>query len=269
MKWVRFEHQGVHRFGILQNGSITVTSLSWEEVLGGRPAVSIGEVSLAQTELLSPLPRPGKIIAIGLNYMDHCREQNLTPPESPVMFCKFPTSVIGPGDVIEWSAGLTSQVDYEVELAVVIGRSTRRVSQAEALDHVLGYTAANDVSARDLQFSDGQWVRGKSLDTFCPLGPALVTSDEISSPQNLSIRCEVNGQLLQDGHTKEMIFPVDYLVSFISQAFTLEPGDVILTGTPDGVGVFRDPQVFLGDGDQVAVEIESIGRMENSCRTLD
>jgi len=269
MKWVRFEHEGLHRFGILQNDLITVTSLDWDDVLAGRPAVSIGTVPLSEIQLLSPLPRPGKIIAIGLNYMDHCREQNLTPPESPVMFCKFPTSVIGPDEVIEWSSNLTKEVDYEVELAVVIGRTARRVSQDSALDYVLGYTAANDVSARDLQFSDGQWVRGKSLDTFCPLGPALVTTDEIPCPQDLTIRCEVNGETLQDGHTKEMIFPVDYLVSFISQAFTLEPGDVILTGTPDGVGVFRDPQVFLGKDDQVAVEIENIGRMNNICRELD
>jgi 5-carboxymethyl-2-hydroxymuconate isomerase len=160
---------------------------------------------------------------------------------------------------------LTQQVDFEAELAVVIGKTARHVSEADALDAVFGYTAANDVSARDLQFGDGQWVRAKSLDTFCPLGPVLVTADEIPDPQDLAIRCELNGQVVQESTTHEMIFGVAALVSFCSQAFTLEPGDVILTGTPHGTGAFRDPKLFMQNGDTVAVEIERIGRLVNPC----
>jgi 5-carboxymethyl-2-hydroxymuconate isomerase len=209
--------------------------------------------------------RPPKVIAIGLNYRDHCRETNTPPPSRPIVFAKFSTAVVGPGVPITWSAALTKEVDYEAELAVVIGRTARRVTEATALDYVFGYTAANDVSARDLQFSDGQWVRAKSLDSFCPLGPVLVTSDDILEPQNLAIRCELNGQRVQDSSTREMIFGVASLVSFCSHAFTLEPGDVILTGTPHGTGAFRDPKLFLQHGDIVAVEIEGIGRLQNPC----
>ena len=220
---------------------------------------------LSEATLLAPVPRPSKIIAIGLNYMDHCREQGHEPPKSPVIFAKFSSAVIGPGATIRWDPALTGQVDYEVELAVVIGRPTRRVSRAEALDAVAGYTICNDVSARDLQFGDGQWVRGKSLDTFCPMGPWLVTRDEVPDPQDLAIRCTLNGEVMQDSTTAEMIFGVAELIEFSSRAFTLLPGDVIITGTPHGVGVFRDPPVFLKDGDEVAVEIEGMGRLSNPC----
>ena len=269
MKWVRFQHGGSPRFGILQNGSIAVTSLSWKEILEGKAADSLGVIEASEATLLAPLERPGKIIAIGLNYMDHCRETNSTPPEKPIVFCKFPTSVVGPGDEICWSENLTRQVDYEVELAVVMGKRARKVSEQEALDYVFGYTVGNDVSARDLQFSDGQWVRAKSIDTFCPLGPAIVTADAVTSPQNLKIRSHLNGQTMQDSNTGEMIFPVVHLISFCSHAFTLEPGDVILTGTPHGVGVGRDPQIFMKDGDRIVVEIEGIGSLENTCRTTE
>ena len=267
MKWVRFEHEGAPRFGILQNGSIHVASQSWREILNGHAPEVQDVVPAGQARLLAPLERPGKIIAIGLNYMDHCRETNSKPPEKPIVFCKFPTSVIGPGDEIRWSESLTNQVDYEVELAVVIGSTATRVSEEAALDHVFGYTVGNDVSARDLQFSDGQWVRAKSIDTFCPLGPAVVTADEIGSPQDLGIRSRLNGQTMQDSNTGEMIFSVVHLISFCSHAFTLEPGDVILTGTPHGVGVGREPQVFMKDGDHIVVEIDGIGTLENTCRT--
>ncbi len=269
MKWVRFEHNGSPRFGILQNDSISVTSLSWDEVVGGQPPDSLETVSAAEVRILAPIERPGKIIAIGLNYMDHCRETNSEPPSKPLVFCKFTTSVVGPGDEISWSESLTGEVDWEVELAVVMGRTARAVGQQDALQYVFGYTVGNDVSARDIQFSDGQWVRGKSLDTFCPLGPAIVTADEIPSPQNLVVRTYLNGQMMQDSNTRQMIFPVDHLISFCSQAFTLDPGDVILTGTPHGVGVSRDPQVFMKDGDRIVVEIEGIGRLENTCQTSD
>jgi len=220
---------------------------------------------LSEVTPLAPVPNPSKVVAIGLNYMDHCREQNIEPPKAPVVFAKFPSAVVGPGAAIRWDPALTRQVDYEAELAVVMGRTARRVSAAKALGYVAGYTICNDVSARDLQFGDGQWVRGKSLDTFCPLGPWLVTRDEIPDPHNLAIRCTVNDVVLQDSTTAEMIFRVDQLIEFISHAFTLLPGDVIVTGTPDGVGVFRSPQVFLKDGDVVTVEIEGLGQLTNHC----
>jgi 5-carboxymethyl-2-hydroxymuconate isomerase len=218
--------------------------------------------------LLSPIARPGKIIAIGLNYMDHCREQNVKVPDHPMVFAKFVTSVIGPGDEIVWDPALTNQVDYEVELCVVIGKTARRVTPETALDYVFGYTVANDVSARDLQFSDRQWVRAKSLDTFCPIGPAIVTADQIPDPQALALRATVNGEVLQNSSTAVMIFGVRELVAYLSRAFTLEPGDLILTGTPDGVGVFHKPPRFLQNGDRVVVEVEGIGALENNTRTI-
>ena len=199
--------------------------------------------------------------------MDHCIETNTPPPERPLLFTKFSTSMSGPTDDIVWSTSLTKEVDFEAELAVIIGKSCRRVDEADALSYVAGYTAANDVSARDVQLGDGQWVRGKSLDTFCPLGPAFVTADEIPNPQNLAIRSILNGEIMQDSNTNLMIFPVAQVIAFCSQAFTLEPGDIILTGTPHGVGLGRDPKVYMNDGDVIVVEIEGIGRIENRCRT--
>jgi 2-keto-4-pentenoate hydratase/2-oxohepta-3-ene-1,7-dioic acid hydratase in catechol pathway len=220
----------------------------------GRP---IGEPAFA-----APL-RPGKIVAIGLNYLDHIREADMTPPERPLVFAKFPTSVIGPGESIVVDPALTAQVDWEVELAVVIGRRMSRVDAATALDHVFGYTVANDVSARDVQFSDGQWVRGKSFDTFCPLGPVVVTADEIGDPQQLTLRTRVNGETVQDSTTAEMVFGVAGLLAFCSHSFTLEPGDVVLTGTPWGCGAFMDPPRFLQPGDTVEAEIDGIGVLRN------
>jgi 2-keto-4-pentenoate hydratase/2-oxohepta-3-ene-1,7-dioic acid hydratase in catechol pathway len=222
---------------------------------------------LESLKLMAPVAKPSKIVAIGLNYRDHAREQGSPIPESPIIFAKFPTSVVGPGDAIVWDPDLTKQVDYEAELAVIIGKKARDVSEEDALSFVGGYTCGNDVSARDLQFGDHQWVRGKSLDTFCPLGPWLITPDEIPDPQALSIRALLNGEVMQDSRTSEMIFGVRELIAFASRAFTLLPGDVIMTGTPHGVGVFRKPPVFLKDGDKIAIEIEKIGHLENVCRT--
>ncbi|MEW5957289.1 MAG: fumarylacetoacetate hydrolase family protein [Chloroflexota bacterium] len=231
-----------------------------EQARSGGQTMPLGEV-----KILAPILNPQKIIAIGQNYWDHCREQKVDPPPAPIIFAKFPTSLIGPDEAIRWDPALTHQVDFEAELAVVIGHAARRVSQAEALDYVAGYTICNDVSARDLQFGDRQWVRGKSLDTFCPLGPYLVTKDEIADPQKLAVRCRVNDQVMQDSNTSEMIFGVRYLIEYISRAFTLLPGDVITTGTPDGVGVFRSPKVFLKNGDTITLEIEGLGQLSNSC----
>lgn len=219
---------------------------------------------------IAPVPRPGKIVAVGLNYRDHVEEQRgrAKLPERPMLFAKFPSSVVGDGATVEWDPDLTSEVDLEAELGVVMGRTARRVSEAAALEHVLGYTCVNDVSARDLQMSDKQFVRAKSLDTFCPMGPALVTRDELRDPGVLGVRSFVNDQPMQSSNTSNLIFSVPRLVSFCSQAFTLEPGDVICTGTPSGVGYFREPKVLMGSGDVMTIEIDGIGRLTNPCREV-
>jgi 5-carboxymethyl-2-hydroxymuconate isomerase len=222
--------------------------------------------ALAGVQIDAPLRRPSKIVAIGQNYMDHCRECNVPAPTRPIVFTKFTTSINSPTGDIVWRTDLTTEVDWEVEMAVIIGKLARHVSQEDTLDFVFGYTVANDVSARDLQGGDGQWVRGKSLDTFCPLGPVVVTADEIPDPQTLGLRCLVNGTAVQDSNTQEMIFDVRYLIAFLSQAFTLLPGDVILSGTPYGIGAARDPQIFLHDGDVMVSEVDGIGRLRNVCR---
>lgn len=217
---------------------------------------------------LPPVPNPSKIIAIGLNYADHCRETGQAVPEKPLIFAKLTSSLIGHDDVIEWDPSITNRVDYEAELAVVIGKQTRLVSEENALAQVFGYTIANDVTARDLQQSDGQWTRAKGMDTFCPLGPWLVSADEIPNPQNLAVRCTVNGELRQNSSTREMIFSVKTLISYLSRVFTLYRGDIILTGTPAGVGNAMQPPRLLSDKASVTVEIEKLGRLENICREL-
>jgi 2-keto-4-pentenoate hydratase/2-oxohepta-3-ene-1,7-dioic acid hydratase in catechol pathway len=268
MKWVKFETDSKESYGILDGDSIRVTSNGWDDIIAGAPVAETGTVKAADVKLLNPVPRPGKIVAIGLNYLDHCEEANMPVPEKPIVFTKFTTSIIGPGDEIVWSEALSSEVDFEAELAVVIGKICRSVSEDEALDYVCGYTAANDVSARDIQFGDGQWIRGKSLDTFCPMGPALATADSIPDPQALAIRCTLNGKVMQDSSTGLMIFGVAKLLSFCSQTFTLEPGDVILTGTPHGVGQGYKPPIWMKDGDVVVIDIEGVGALENICRTV-
>jgi 2-keto-4-pentenoate hydratase/2-oxohepta-3-ene-1,7-dioic acid hydratase in catechol pathway len=250
---------------LLASGDAGLAAVS-SAVAEAADRISATGIPLPELEMLAPVPRPGKIVAIGLNYHAHAVEQDVAPPKAPLIFAKFPTSVIGPGAAISWDPVLTSQVDYEAELAVVIGRRARNLSEGDALDHVLGYTCGNDVTARDLQFGDRQWVRGKSLDTFCPLGPWIVTRDEIPDPQALRIRTTVSGETLQDGNTGDMIFSVARIIAHASRAFTLEPGDVLMTGTPSGVGVWREPRRFLHDGDVVEVEIEGIGLLRNPCR---
>ena len=225
--------------------------------------------ALADVHVDAPFRRPGKIVAIGQNYMDHCRECNVPAPTRPIVFTKFTTSINSPTGEIVWRTDLTTQVDWEVELGIIIGNQARHVSEEDALGYVFGYTVANDISARDLQGGDGQWVRGKSLDTFCPIGPVVVTADEIPDPQALGLRCLVTGTPVQDSNTSEMIFGVRYLISFLSHAFTLESGDVILTGTPYGIGAARDPQIFLGGGDVVVAEVDGIGQLRNVCRIED
>ena len=228
----------------------------------GARVIQDGE-ALRAGMLDAPLKAPSKVACVGLNYHDHCRETGMAAPERPLIFAKFPSSLVGPDAAIEWPDGLTEQVDWEVELTVVIGRRIRHAGEREALDAIFGYTAANDVSARDLQFADQQWVRAKSIDTFCPLGPVIVTPDEFGDPQDKRLFARVNGETMQDSTTAEMIFGVAEIVSFLSRACTLEPGDLILTGTPWGVGGFRDPPVFLEPGDTVEVEVEGVGVLAN------
>jgi 5-carboxymethyl-2-hydroxymuconate isomerase len=216
----------------------------------------------ADARVLAPL-RPASIVCIGLNYLDHVRETGMEAPTRPLVFSKLRSSVIGPGEAIRIDPAVTTQVDWEVELAVVIGRRACRVPVDGALDVVFGYTAANDVSARDVQFGDGQWVRGKSLDTFCPLGPAVVTRDEVPDPQRVALRTRVNGETVQDSTTAEMVFGIAELISFCSHSFTLLPGDVLLTGTPWGCGAFADPPQYLRDGDVVEVDVAGIGTLTN------
>jgi 2-keto-4-pentenoate hydratase/2-oxohepta-3-ene-1,7-dioic acid hydratase in catechol pathway len=204
---------------------------------------------------------PQKIVCVGLNYRDHAEEQGTALPERPLLFAKWPNTLIGDGEPIRIPP-ITSQVDYEAELGVVIGTRTSRVAVGDALEHVRGYVVANDVSARDLQFSDGQWVRGKSLDTFLPVGE-LVPASKLADPQALPIRAVLNGETLQDSSTANMIFGVAEIVSFVSQAITLEAGDLIITGTPAGVGAFREPQIWLQPGDEITIEIDGLGSITN------
>ena len=209
-----------------------------------------------------PIERPQKIICVGLNYRDHAEEQGVPLPEWPILFAKWPNTLIGPGDPIRLPS-ISHEVDYEAELGVVIGERVRQASPDTALEAVRGYLCANDVSGRDVQFADKQWVRGKSFDTFCPVGPELVPASDVPDPQTLIIRAILNGQVMQDSTTANMVFGVAEIVAFVSQAITLEPGDLILTGTPAGVGVFRDPKVLLQPGDEITIEIEGLGELTN------
>jgi 2-keto-4-pentenoate hydratase/2-oxohepta-3-ene-1,7-dioic acid hydratase in catechol pathway len=210
---------------------------------------------------------PQKIVCVGLNYRDHAEEQGTALPERPLLFAKWTNTLIGDGDAIRIPS-ITKQVDYEAELGVVIGSRASRVSRDDALGHVRGYVVANDVSARDLQFTDGQWIRGKSLDTFLPVSD-LVPAAKVPDPQALPIRAILNGKTLQDSNTANMIFGVAEIVAFVSQAITLEPGDLIITGTPAGVGAFRDPPIWLQPGDEITIEIDGIGSITNPVTSAD
>jgi 2,4-diketo-3-deoxy-L-fuconate hydrolase len=209
-----------------------------------------------------PIERPGKIVCVGLNYRDHAEEQGAPLPEAPLLFAKWQNALIGPGDPIVIPPVVT-KCDYEAELGVVIGATVRDVSAENALDAVAGYICVNDVSARDLQFADGQWTRGKSPDTFCPVGPRLVPRDDVPDPQALAIRAILNGQTMQESTTANMVFGVAELIAYITRTITLEPGDLIATGTPAGVGAFRKPPVFMRPGDEITIEIEGVGSLTN------
>jgi 2-keto-4-pentenoate hydratase/2-oxohepta-3-ene-1,7-dioic acid hydratase in catechol pathway len=275
MRFVRYAAAGTGpEWGVLTDG--TVHSLAdWP---GGDPSYTeIGSVgyrrrvdeaieagSLTEVEspsLLAPVEAPGKIVCAGLNYRDHAEEQDEEIPERPLLFGKAPTAVTNPGDPIVHPDGI-EQVDYEVELGVVMGATASSLDPDEVRDHVAGYTAVNDVSARDAQFDDGQFFRGKSYDTFAPMGPTLVAGDGFD-PNGVDVACRLNGETKQASNTEQFIFDVDELVAYVSDAMTLRPGDVISTGTPGGVGIFQDPPELMEPGDVVEVEIEGIGTLEN------
>jgi 5-carboxymethyl-2-hydroxymuconate isomerase len=275
MKLVTFSHNGKQHLGEWIDNGEQIHRTAWPTgmlaaIERGMTPTHSGEIfATADVKLEAPF-RPGKILAIGLNYADHAAETNSAIPDHPLVFAKFPSAVIGYHDPIQWSKSITNEVDWEVELAVIVGKRARHIAKANAFEHIYGYTVANDVSARDLQKRiDQQWTRGKSLDTFCPLGPVVVTRDEIADPQNLNLKTTVNGEVMQQGTTSQMIFDVATLVEYLSQNFTLEPGDIILTGTPPGVGAGKNPPQYLKDGDTVACSIEGIGELVNPVQVVD
>jgi 2-keto-4-pentenoate hydratase/2-oxohepta-3-ene-1,7-dioic acid hydratase in catechol pathway len=283
MKIATFSVGEDQHIGILQGESIiSLTALNVEEFppclktfiernneLGARVKQlieesdnDIGTFPLSDVRILPPLSQPEKIICVGLNYIDHCKETGMEPPSSPVIFSKYANAIIGHNEAVEIPVN-SNEVDFEAELVIVIGKEAKCVSVEEANDYVFGYTIMNDISARDLQFSDGQWSRGKTADTFAPIGPVVVTHDEVGDPHNLKISLELNGEMMQDSNTNNLIFTVPQIISFLSQSMTLKPGDLIATGTPPGVGMGRNPKVWLKNGDQMNVTIEKIGTLSN------
>lgn len=255
---------------LAQESSHPAADVLREALLDGVDLSSDGPlVDVVDLEYLAPVANPSKILCAGLNYVDHAAESGVEPPTKPLLFAKFPNSLAGEGRAVTVPASLAGELDYEGELAVVIGRRCRDVDVDSALDYVFGYTIANDLSARDAQFSDGQWVRGKSADGFCPLGPAIVPASAVPDPQTLRIATRINGETVQDGSTADMIFSVAELIAYCSRFFTLEPGDVLLTGTPPGVGFARKPPLYLGDGDLVEITIAGLGLLSHRISIAD
>lgn len=273
MKLVTFTYKGRTRIGEVIGDR--VYTMAWADSMyqlirrGILPSRTYEYFPVDQVKFEVPL-RPSKIICIGLNYADHAKETNTPLPEVPLIFAKFPSALIATDEPITWRTSITAQVDYEAELAVVIGKRAKDVKAEDALDYVFGYTAANDVSARDIQkVQDKQWTRGKSLDTFCPLGAQIVTKDEIADPHNLKVQTKIGDEVVQDGNTKDMIHKVNDLIAYCSRMFTLEPGDIILTGTPAGVGFGKNPPRFLQNGEVVTVTIEGVSTLSNPCNVID
>lgn len=272
MKVVYFSHQGKSPIvGTLEDDTIIAAPWAGSLLALIESGITAGRTSnrypLSECKLLAPI-RPGKILCVGRNYAAHAAETGSDVPEKPLLFSKFGSSVIGTDETITWHESMTTQVDWEAELAVVIGKRAKNITAEEAPEYIFGYTIANDISARDLQDNDGQWTRAKGLDTFAPLGPYIVTKSEVPDPQALSVKTTVNGEVMQDGNTKDMVHSVYALVAYCSQAFTLDAGDVILTGTPAGVGKGMKPPRYLKDGDVVSVEIEGLGTLTNPCKVL-
>jgi len=259
--------------------SILPTGLTSEEILRcfdleknfiqpAGEAIALGHVEIferGEIDLAAPVPRPGKIICIGLNYLDHVKESGADMPKAPLIFSKFVTCVAAANHPILLPIG-SDQVDFEAELAVVIGRQAKNIALDDAMNYVFGYTNFNDVSARDMQFADGQWQRGKSCDTFAPFGEFVATKDEIPDPHSLRIQFRLNGETMQDSNTDQLIFKIPELIEYLSRSITLEPGDIIATGTPPGVGFARKPPIFLKDGDICEVEIDGLGILRNSVK---
>ena len=270
MIFAQYHHEERIRLGVIEDHALVPLDFAGDMldfIQSDRTCKFTGKpFHLDQIRYAPCISRPSKIIGIGLNYLDHIRESKGEIPERPLIFAKFPNTLTAHKDTITWNPELTKKVDFEAELAVVMGETVYNCSEEEAEKAVFGYTCANDVSARDLQFGDKQWVRGKTLDSFCPLGPWIVTPDDIDDLYDLGIKSILNGQVMQDSNTRHMLFKVPQLVSFLSRNFTLAPGDVILTGTPHGVGAFRQPSVYMNDGDEIVIEIEKIGRLINTCR---
>ena len=290
MRLARYLHSNMESYGVLVDDRI-ICLLALPKALKYPPPLSLGElislgyrgtkiveqimksstqnekrdatISLDDVTLLAPVPSPPKIVCLGLNYKDHAEEQGKDIPDEPIIFMKPRTAIIGPDQPIV-RPKLVEQLDYEAELAIVIGEKGKNIPVSEAKKYIFGYTAFNDVSARDIQFKDKQWTRGKSFDTFAPMGPCITTADQIEDPNNLGVRTRVNGELRQNSSTRNMVFNVYEVVYHLSQVMTLEPGDIIATGTPAGVGVFMKPKPkFLSPGDLVEVEIEKIGTLRN------
>jgi 2-keto-4-pentenoate hydratase/2-oxohepta-3-ene-1,7-dioic acid hydratase in catechol pathway len=278
MRFVTFETSGQARPGIVSGDSVIdltsagfstlldlirhspVGSSQIEKLLANPPKGS--KFDLKDVRLLAPIQRPNKLICVGLNYLDHAKETGQEVPKVPTIFNKFATSVIGPGDDIVLPK-VSKAPDYEAELAFVVGKGGRHIAKENWADHVFGYTIINDVSARDYQKATSQWLMGKTFDTFAPMGPWIVTADEIKDPHALDIKLEINGEVLQDSNTKELIFKIPELIAFLSSVFTLEPGDIVSTGTPSGVGFTRNPPRFLRAGENVAITIQQIGTLSN------
>jgi 2-keto-4-pentenoate hydratase/2-oxohepta-3-ene-1,7-dioic acid hydratase in catechol pathway len=242
----------------------------WNELIEANTSGNLPRYETGNVRWHAPIPRPAKnVFCVGRNFLTHIEEgarargEAVKLPAVPVFFTKAPTSVIGPHDDVPWDRSATQQVDWEAELGVIIGITGRTIPSAEALDHVFGYTVSNDVSARDLQKSHFQFFKGKSLDGFCPMGPLVVTADEFGDPQSKRLALRVNGVVKQDGNTRDMIFPLDALIASLSHGLTIETGDILACGTPDGVGFARTPPEFLQDGDLMETEIEGIGSMRN------
>lgn len=272
MKVVMFSHKGkAPRVGIVEDE--TIVAAPWAGSLMGliESGITAGRTSLtfplAESKLLAPI-RPGKILCVGRNYAAHAAETGNEVPPSPLIFAKFGSCVIADGDPIVWKQSITDQVDWEGELAVIIGKRAKDITAEEASSHIFGYSIANDISARDLQNSESQWARAKGMDTFCPLGPVIVTRNEIADPQALRIVTKVGDDVVQDASTGDMVHSVFDLIAYLSQTFTLEPGDLILTGTPAGVGMGMNPQRYLKDGEVVSVTIDGIGTLTNPCKVI-
>lgn len=285
MRFVQFERGGERRVGVeirdggdivdLCAGDSSIPSDMRSFIEGGQKTLLAAKsvidrggsvIPRDSVKIVAPIYNPDKVLCVGMNYKDHCEEQNAPVPIEPVIFNKFPSSIIGPTEDLQYPEE-TQKLDWEVELTIVIGKDAKRVQESDAMNYVFGYTVAHDVSARDWQLepgkNGGQWLIGKAMDGFCPLGPAIVMKEDINDPHNLGLRCRVNGVTKQDSNTNQLVHKTAAMVSFISRFMTLRPGDVILTGTPPGVGVFRKPPEYLKKGDVVECEIDGIGKVVN------